>query len=124
MCAALLILHDNRQTLHSIRDRSETADLDFISEKVSVAKFVLVRLPGRHYPVHGSPSSHQAIGCGLDVLPLLLARGTNRLHYTSLCVPDDLKERGLDKLPNCYYAQDALRVWNALHRCIKKKDIL
>ncbi|KAK3524382.1 hypothetical protein QTP70_028007 [Hemibagrus guttatus] len=58
----------------------------------------------------------KAIGCGLEVLPLLLARGTDRLHYTSLCVPDDLKERGLDKLPNCYYAQDALRVWNALHR--------
>ncbi|XP_058271494.1 polyunsaturated fatty acid lipoxygenase ALOX15B isoform X2 [Hemibagrus wyckioides] len=60
----------------------------------------------------------KAIGCGLEVLPLLLARGTDRLHYTSLCVPDDLKERGLDKLPNCYYAQDALRVWNALHRFI------
>ncbi|MCJ8740753.1 hypothetical protein PDJAM_G00062670 [Pangasius djambal] len=61
---------------------------------------------------------HQAIGCGIKALPLLLARGTDRLRYTSLCVPDDLKERGLDKLPNCYYAQDALRVWNALHRFV------
>ncbi|KAK2827188.1 hypothetical protein Q7C36_018114 [Tachysurus vachellii] len=60
----------------------------------------------------------KAVGCGLDALPLLLARGSARLHYTSLCVPDDLKDRGLDKLPNCYYAQDALRVWNALHRFV------
>lgn len=61
--------------------------------------------------------THQAVSCGMKALPLLLARGTDQLRYTSLCVPDDLKERGLDKLPNCYYAQDALRVWNALHRC-------
>ncbi|MCI4386539.1 hypothetical protein PGIGA_G00063480 [Pangasianodon gigas] len=60
----------------------------------------------------------KAIGCGIKAMPLLLARGTDRLRYTSLCVPDDLKERGLDKLPNCYYAQDALRVWNALHRFV------
>ncbi|XP_036444035.1 hydroperoxide isomerase ALOXE3 [Colossoma macropomum] len=60
----------------------------------------------------------KAIGCGLKAAPLLLARGTDQLRYTSMCVPDDLKERGLDKLANCYYAQDALRVWNALHRFV------
>ncbi|XP_017348956.1 hydroperoxide isomerase ALOXE3 [Ictalurus punctatus] len=60
----------------------------------------------------------KAIGCGIKALPLMLARGTDRLRYTSLCVPDDLKERGLDKLPNCYYAQDALMVWNVLQRFV------
>ncbi|XP_026859202.2 polyunsaturated fatty acid lipoxygenase ALOX15B isoform X1 [Electrophorus electricus] len=60
----------------------------------------------------------KAIGCGLKALPLLFARGTDQLRYTSLCVPDDLKERGIDTLANCYYAQDALRVWNALHRFV------
>lgn len=68
-------------------------------------------------PLFYLPFSHQAVACGIKAMPLLLARGTDQLNYTSLCVPDDLKERGLDKLPNCYYAQDALRVWNALHRC-------
>ncbi|XP_072518118.1 polyunsaturated fatty acid lipoxygenase ALOX15B [Salminus brasiliensis] len=60
----------------------------------------------------------KAIGCGIKAAPLLLARGTDRLRYTSMCVPDDLKERGLDTLHNCYYAQDALRVWGALHRFV------
>ncbi|KAF4077390.1 hypothetical protein AMELA_G00207560 [Ameiurus melas] len=60
----------------------------------------------------------RAIGCGIKALPIMLSRGTDRLRYTSLCVPDDLKERGLDKLPNCYYAQDALRVWNVLQRFV------
>ncbi|XP_076835888.1 polyunsaturated fatty acid lipoxygenase ALOX15B isoform X2 [Brachyhypopomus gauderio] len=60
----------------------------------------------------------KAIGCGLEALPHLLARGTDQLRYTSLCVPDDLTERGIDTMANCYYAQDALRVWNALHRFV------
>ncbi|KAF7697155.1 hypothetical protein HF521_005573 [Silurus meridionalis] len=60
----------------------------------------------------------KAVACGIKALPFLLARGTDQLHYSSLCVPEDLKERGLDKLPNCYYAQDALRLWNALYRFV------
>uniref|UniRef100_A0A3P8T268 Lipoxygenase domain-containing protein n=1 Tax=Amphiprion percula TaxID=161767 RepID=A0A3P8T268_AMPPE len=35
--------------------------------------------------------------------------------YRSLCIPDDLKDRGLDNLPQSYYTQDALKVWDALH---------
>lgn len=58
----------------------------------------------------------QAIGSGLETLPVLLSRATERLSYRSLCVPDDLKDRGVDQLPQSYYAQDALRVWEALHK--------
>ncbi|XP_030638932.1 arachidonate 15-lipoxygenase B [Chanos chanos] len=60
----------------------------------------------------------KSIASGLKTLPGLLAGGTARLSYNSLCVPDDLRERGLDNLPNCYYAQDSLRVWNTLHRFV------
>ncbi|XP_075888149.1 polyunsaturated fatty acid lipoxygenase ALOX15B isoform X2 [Nelusetta ayraudi] len=56
----------------------------------------------------------KAIGSGLETLPVLLSRATERLSYRSLCVPDDLKDRGVDKLPQSYYAQDAQRVWEAL----------
>lgn len=66
----------------------------------------------------------QAIGSGLDTLPVLLSRATQRLSYRSLCVPDDLKDRGVDKLPQSYYAQDAQRVWDALHRYAKQHLIL
>uniref|UniRef100_A0A671N849 Zgc:152891 n=1 Tax=Sinocyclocheilus anshuiensis TaxID=1608454 RepID=A0A671N849_9TELE len=47
----------------------------------------------------------KSIACGLEAIPLL-----------SMCVPDDIRVRGLDALPICYYAQDALGVWDALHR--------
>ncbi len=61
-------------------------------------------------------SSLQASGCGLQALSVLLSRASERIHYRSLCVPEDLKDRGVDRLPQSYYAQDALRVWAALHR--------
>lgn len=61
-------------------------------------------------------SSFQACGCGLPALPVLLSRASHRIRYRSLCVPDDLMDRGLDKLPHSSYAQDALRLWNTLHR--------
>lgn len=58
----------------------------------------------------------QAIGSGLETLPVLLSRATERLSYRSLCVPEDLEDRGVGNLPQSYYAQDAQRVWEALHR--------
>ncbi|XP_026213280.1 hydroperoxide isomerase ALOXE3 isoform X2 [Anabas testudineus] len=60
----------------------------------------------------------KAVGCGLEALPILLSRSSKRMSYRSLCVPDDLSDRGVDKLPQSYYAEDALRVWNALHRFV------
>ncbi|XP_062391679.1 polyunsaturated fatty acid lipoxygenase ALOX15B [Sardina pilchardus] len=62
----------------------------------------------------------RAIGCGLKAIPVLLANAMARLRYDTLCVPEDLEARGLDSLPNCYYAQDALKVWNALNRFATK----
>lgn len=61
-------------------------------------------------------SSLQANGCGLQALPVLLSQASDRIRYSSLCVPEDLKDRGVDTLPQSYYGQDALRVWAALHR--------
>ncbi|XP_036974769.1 polyunsaturated fatty acid lipoxygenase ALOX15B isoform X2 [Acanthopagrus latus] len=60
----------------------------------------------------------KACGCGLAALPVLLSRASHRIRYRSLCVPDDLMDRGLDKLPHSSYAQDALRLWNTLHRFV------
>ncbi|KAM3869033.1 polyunsaturated fatty acid lipoxygenase ALOX15B [Diretmus argenteus] len=60
----------------------------------------------------------KAIACGLKAFPVLLSQASARIQYRSLCVPDDLADRGLDHLPQCYYAQDALRVWDTLHRFV------
>uniref|UniRef100_A0A667ZDK3 Zgc:152891 n=1 Tax=Myripristis murdjan TaxID=586833 RepID=A0A667ZDK3_9TELE len=60
----------------------------------------------------------KAIGCGLEAVPVVLSRAAARLRYRSLCVPDDVADRGVDQLPHSLYAQDALRVWDALHRFV------
>ncbi|TRY76011.1 hypothetical protein DNTS_010909 [Danionella cerebrum] len=60
----------------------------------------------------------KSVACGLEAIPLLLSRATQSLRYSSMCVPDDIRERGLDVLPICYYAQDARRVWDALQRFV------
>ncbi|XP_036380637.1 polyunsaturated fatty acid lipoxygenase ALOX15B [Megalops cyprinoides] len=61
----------------------------------------------------------KSIACGLEGIPVLLRRGTERLTYRTLCVPDNLSDRGVQELPISYYAQDALRVWGALHSFVE-----
>uniref|UniRef100_A0A665TPT2 Zgc:152891 n=2 Tax=Echeneis naucrates TaxID=173247 RepID=A0A665TPT2_ECHNA len=60
----------------------------------------------------------KAVGCGLQALPVFLSRASQRIHYRSLCVPDDLSDRGVLGLPHSHYAHDALRLWDALHRFV------
>ncbi|XP_056253527.1 hydroperoxide isomerase ALOXE3 [Seriola aureovittata] len=60
----------------------------------------------------------KAVGCGLKALPVFLSRASQRIQYRSLCVPDDLSDRGVRELPQSHYATDALRVWDALHRFV------
>ncbi|MED6264270.1 hypothetical protein CHARACLAT_013037 [Characodon lateralis] len=60
----------------------------------------------------------QAVGSGLKTIPEILRRASATIHYRSMCVPDDLSDRAVDKLPHSFYAQDALRIWDALHRFV------
>ncbi|KAL7872509.1 hypothetical protein SRHO_G00074920 [Serrasalmus rhombeus] len=36
------------------------------------------------------------------------------LTYSSFCIPDDIKERGLETIPNYYYRDDGLKLWNII----------
>ncbi|KAM4843355.1 polyunsaturated fatty acid lipoxygenase ALOX15-like [Thomomys bottae] len=42
------------------------------------------------------------------------------LTYSSFCPPDDLKERGLLDVKSSYYAQDAVRLWEVIHRYVEQ----
>ena len=46
----------------------------------------------------------------------LLRRAGPLLTYRSLCPPHDLADRGLLGVKSCYYAQDALRLWEIMYR--------
>uniref|UniRef100_H2MZN4 Lipoxygenase domain-containing protein n=1 Tax=Oryzias latipes TaxID=8090 RepID=H2MZN4_ORYLA len=51
-------------------------------------------------------------GNGMDTI---LQRSLSNLTYTSLCIPDDIKERGLEDVKNFHYRDDGLELWDIMH---------
>ncbi|XP_053170260.1 polyunsaturated fatty acid lipoxygenase ALOX15B-like [Scomber japonicus] len=49
----------------------------------------------------------------------ILKRAQSSMTYSSLCIPDDITERGLDSLPNFYYRDDGLKLWDIIHRFVQ-----
>lgn len=48
----------------------------------------------------------------------LLKQAGAFLTYSSLCPPDDLAERGLLDIDTCFYAKDALQLWQVMNRYV------
>uniref|UniRef100_A0AAQ6IQ84 Lipoxygenase domain-containing protein n=1 Tax=Anabas testudineus TaxID=64144 RepID=A0AAQ6IQ84_ANATE len=46
-------------------------------------------------------------------------RSLSSLTYRSLCIPDDIADRGLESVPNFYYRDDGLRLWNIINSFVK-----
>ncbi|KAK9532101.1 hypothetical protein VZT92_009504 [Zoarces viviparus] len=47
-----------------------------------------------------------------------LRRASASLTYRDLCLPDDIRGRGLDSIPGYYYRDDGLRLWEIIHRYV------
>ncbi|MBN3316032.1 LOX5 lipoxygenase, partial [Atractosteus spatula] len=58
-------------------------------------------------------------GIGEDAQWVILKKAYKQLTYESLCLPDDLKNRGVENLSNYYYKQDGLRIWEAIHKFVQ-----
>ncbi|TKS68301.1 Hydroperoxide isomerase ALOXE3 [Collichthys lucidus] len=48
----------------------------------------------------------------------ILQRSLSTMTYSSLCIPDDITERGMEAVPNFYYRDDGLRLWDIIHRFV------
>uniref|UniRef100_A0A673ABA7 Si:dkey-17e16.9 n=1 Tax=Sphaeramia orbicularis TaxID=375764 RepID=A0A673ABA7_9TELE len=53
-------------------------------------------------------------------LHALMRRGLNELKYSNLIVPENITERGLDSIPNFYYRDDGLKLWDIINRFVRK----
>ncbi|KAM3602505.1 uncharacterized protein V6R79_005352 [Siganus canaliculatus] len=54
-----------------------------------------------------------------DGLNELMRRKLPETTYASLCLPENIAARGLESIPNFYYRDDALRLWNIINRFVK-----
>ncbi|XP_062373166.1 arachidonate 12-lipoxygenase, 12R-type-like [Sardina pilchardus] len=49
----------------------------------------------------------------------VMKKAMDDLKYSSLCLPEDIRERGMDEVPKFYYRDDGLLVWGALSKYVK-----
>uniref|UniRef100_A0A4W5QXK5 Lipoxygenase domain-containing protein n=1 Tax=Hucho hucho TaxID=62062 RepID=A0A4W5QXK5_9TELE len=49
-----------------------------------------------------------------------LKKAVASLTYSSLCLPEDIAERGLESIPNFFYKEDGLKLWDIIHRFVQK----
>ncbi|MEQ2288600.1 hypothetical protein AMECASPLE_024350, partial [Ameca splendens] len=67
----------------------------------------------------GAFTKFAASGGEEEGLFTILRRSLSSLTYSSLCIPDDIAERGLEDVPNFYYKEDGIKLWEAIQNFVK-----
>uniref|UniRef100_A0A8C1QBV0 Si:dkey-17e16.9 n=1 Tax=Cyprinus carpio TaxID=7962 RepID=A0A8C1QBV0_CYPCA len=49
----------------------------------------------------------------------LMKRALSDLTYSSLCLPEDISDRGLESIPNFFYRGDGLRLWSFINDFVR-----
>ncbi|CAJ1078462.1 hydroperoxide isomerase ALOXE3-like [Xyrichtys novacula] len=52
---------------------------------------------------------------GYDGLIVFMKKALSELTYNSLCLPYNITARGLDSIPNFYYRDDGIKLWNIIN---------
>ncbi|XP_015255314.1 PREDICTED: hydroperoxide isomerase ALOXE3-like [Cyprinodon variegatus] len=92
-------------------------------------------IPHTRYTLHINVLARQRLLSEDGVLTKMSASGgegmfkimedsLSSMTYRSLCIPDDIADRGMENIPNFYYRDDGLKLWNSLHRCVKSRTYL
>ncbi|CAL8314747.1 unnamed protein product [Boreogadus saida] len=56
---------------------------------------------------------------GGQAMQKILQRANSSITYTSLCIRDDIKERGLESVPHFYYRDDGFQIWDIVNRFVQ-----
>ncbi|KAM7010201.1 polyunsaturated fatty acid lipoxygenase ALOX15B-like [Tautogolabrus adspersus] len=60
----------------------------------------------------------QFTACGGEGMSTILRKTMESMTYSSLCIPDDIAERGLKDVPDYYYRDDGLKLWDIIHKFV------
>nr|XP_033478829.1 arachidonate 12-lipoxygenase, 12R-type-like [Epinephelus lanceolatus] len=73
----------------------------------------------RHHLISDNGVFTKFAATGGEGLVTLLQRSLSSVTYTSLCIPEDIAERGLKDVPNFYYRDDGLKLWDIIYRFVQ-----
>ncbi|XP_033986167.1 hydroperoxide isomerase ALOXE3-like [Trematomus bernacchii] len=59
------------------------------------------------------------VASGGEALFEILQRSTSSMTYKSLCMPDDIAERGMEDVPNYHYRDDGRKLWDIINRFVE-----
>ncbi|XP_007950432.1 arachidonate 12-lipoxygenase, 12R-type [Orycteropus afer afer] len=73
---------------------------------------------GRAILLNEGGLSARATSLGLEGIAEVMVRALSEITYDGLYLPNDFVERGVQDLPQYYYRDDSLAVWDALERYV------
>uniref|UniRef100_A0A2K6QS76 Arachidonate 15-lipoxygenase type B n=1 Tax=Rhinopithecus roxellana TaxID=61622 RepID=A0A2K6QS76_RHIRO len=53
----------------------------------------------------------KSTGIGIEGFSELIQRNMKQLNYSLLCLPEDIRTRGVEDIPGYYYRDDGMRIW-------------
>ncbi|KAK5880029.1 hypothetical protein CesoFtcFv8_023098 [Champsocephalus esox] len=62
---------------------------------------------------------YKLLSLGFVGLMELMRRDLSEMTYSSLCLPENIAARGLESIPNFYYRDDGLKLWNIIKSFVK-----
>nr|XP_033503740.1 hydroperoxide isomerase ALOXE3-like [Epinephelus lanceolatus]XP_033503741.1 hydroperoxide isomerase ALOXE3-like [Epinephelus lanceolatus] len=74
---------------------------------------------GARIHLFGPEGSLNISSLGCDGLTEVMRRSHSEMTYSFLCLPENIAARGLESIPNNYYRDDGLKVWNIINSFVK-----
>ncbi|KAB0367635.1 hypothetical protein FD755_020959 [Muntiacus reevesi] len=62
----------------------------------------------------------RSTGLGIGGFSELIQKNMEQLNYSTLCLPDDIRARGVEDIPDYYYRDDGMQIWGAVEHFVSE----